>query len=194
MNDIFLMGVAQAFEKLARSNLKPRAIAESIREGLMTKRLGQKFKISPGEMRKAERIAEKIRRKEMRPMRQGLEKMTPSQVIRQRRLEKIRTAGSGRVAGIQPASATAVTRPMAGQATAIARPPALTQPQAGMTGTVVARPKAITNPSALTLAPRTPAVDPARRRMFATPRSMMYSQHAPGSMGAIKHVFAAWMR
>jgi hypothetical protein len=164
MNDIFAIGISAAFEKIARSTLKPRAIAASIGEGIMTPSLSKKFKVSPGEMRKAQGIAEKTRRKSLRPIK-SVDKPTPSQIIAQKRMQYL--------TGKRP-----VPRPVT---------------MGGQAGTVVARPSATAHAGART-PPPAPQPDLARRRLFSTPKSMMHSKHAPGSLGAVKHVFAAWRR
>jgi hypothetical protein len=60
----FILGVQEAMEKVAKSNLHPRAIAGFVGEGgKLSKKLVSKFKMSPGEINKAKKIARKTSRK-----------------------------------------------------------------------------------------------------------------------------------
>jgi hypothetical protein len=60
----FILGVQEAMEKVAKSNLHPRSIAGFVGEGgRISKSLAAKFKISPGEINKAKKVARKSSRK-----------------------------------------------------------------------------------------------------------------------------------
>jgi hypothetical protein len=60
----FNVGAIDAMEKVAKSNLHPRAIAGFLQEGgRISKHLASKFKMSPGEINKASKIQRKAGRK-----------------------------------------------------------------------------------------------------------------------------------
>lgn len=61
--DAFELGVIEAMEKIAKSGLRPGAIAGIMGEGKLTSSLASKFRMSPGEMNKASKILKKQKRK-----------------------------------------------------------------------------------------------------------------------------------